>query len=300
MKTTRSLLVTMAVALSVSACGGGGGSGASTPAADTGGTGATTPPASTTSATGVWSGKVTSTSTGQSYSMVGLTGASGQSVWMTMDGRVWHGQMPMDSTQFSTTMAGYMYPGSHFPDGSTHGPSTMMFGNANGTWSGQYSGTGDAGTFTVGMSPMWNRPASPSILAGVYTRTTSIGYTMTMSITQDGQLTANDTRGCVINGTVTVPDPSHNLYQLNANVTSCGVLNGTYQGMGTLVDANAMREWMSNMGCFQYGQNGMMGGGMMGGWWPNTGTNTVPSGTQNLLMFSMVNGHYAMMDALAR
>ena len=65
--------------------------------------------------------------------------------------------------------------------------------------------------------------------------------------------TANDTRGCVINGSVTVPDPSHNLYQLHATVTSCGVLDGAYQGMGTLVDATAMREWLGSMGCFQYG-----------------------------------------------
>jgi hypothetical protein len=53
----------------------------------------------------------------------------------------------------------------------------------------------------------------------------------------------------------------HNLYHLNAAVTSCGVLNGTYEGMGTLVDATAMRDWMGSIGCFQYGQTGMMGGG---------------------------------------
>ena len=44
----------------------------------------------------------------------------------------------------------------------------------------------------------------------------------------------------------------------------------------------------------------MMGGGMMGSWWPNTGTNTIPDGTQNLFMFSMVSDRHAIMDALAR
>jgi hypothetical protein len=87
-------------------------------------------------------------------------------------------------------------------------------------------------------------------------------------------------------------------------VTSCGVLNGTYQGHGTLVDADAMRNWTATMGCFQYGANGWTGGGMMGGgmgnWWPNTGTNTVPSGANNLFMFAMTNDQYAFMDALAR
>jgi len=296
MKISTKILISLA-ALTVAACGGGSSSPASGNTADTGNTGGTSGSNKTTP--GLWEGTVTST-TGQS-SMVGLTNAAGQSVWMTTNGRVWSGQMPTTGTQFNATMAGYMYPGSRFPDGTNYGISSMMFNYGNGAWTGQYSGTGDAGTFNVTMSPMWNQPASLGTLAGTYTRTTSIGYTMTMSIAADGVMTATDTRGCVINGTVTVPDPTHNLYQISATATSCGVLNGTYHGHGTLVDANAMRSWMTTMGCFQYGQTGMMGGGgMMGGWWPNTGTNTVPSGTGNLFMFAMTNGQYAIMDALAK
>jgi hypothetical protein len=299
MTISKTVLISCA-ALALAACSGGGGSSSSSSPAtgDTGGNGGGTTGATKTTP-GVWQGTVTSTTTGQS-SMVGLTNGSGQSVWMTTDGRVWSGQMPMTGTQFNTTMAGYMYPGRRFPDGTNYGMSSMVFNYGNGAWSGQYSGGGDTGTFNVSMSSMWNRPASLDTLAGTYTRTTSIGYTMTMSLTQAGELTANDTRGCVINGTVTVPDPTQNLYQISATVTSCGVLNGTYQGHGTLVDATAMRNWMTTMGCFQYGQTGMMGGGMMGGWWPYTGTNTVPGGTSNLFMFAMTNGQYAIMDALAR
>lgn len=286
--------------LTLTACGGGGGSSSPT-SGNTGKTGGTT--GSTKTTPGVWQGTVTS-GTGPQSNMVGLTNASGMSVWMTTDGRVWSGQMPTTGTQFSTTMASYMYPGSHFPNGSNYGMSSMMFNYANGAWAGQYTGAGDTGTFNLTLSPMWSRPASLATLAGVYTRTTSVGYTMTMSITASGQLTANDSRGCVMNGTVTVPDPTHNLYQISATVTSCGVLNGTYQGHGALLDADAMRSWTTTMGCFQYGQygmgGGMMGGGMMNGWWPYTGTNTVPSGSNNLFMFAMTNGQYAIMDALAR
>ena len=305
MKISTKILISLA-ALTVAACGGGSSSPASGNTADTGNTGGTSGSNKTTP--GLWEGTVTST-TGQS-SMVGLTNAAGQSVWMTTNGRVWSGQMPTTGTQFNATMAGYMYPGSRFPDGTNYGMSSMMFNYGNGAWTGQYSGGGDAGTFNVTMSPMWNQPASLGTLAGTYTRTTSIGYTMTMSITTDGVITATDTRGCVINGAVTVPDASHNLYQLNATVTSCGVLDGTYQGHGTLVDATAMRSWTTAMGCFQYGANGWSGGGMMGSagmmsggmgnWWPNTGTNTVPSGTSNLFMFAMTSGEYAIMDALAK
>jgi hypothetical protein len=303
MKISQQLLLSFA-AFAVAACGGGGNS--SPTAAGSDKTGATS--GSTKTTAGVWQGTLTSPTTGQA-SLVGLTNATGQSVWMTTDGRVWSGQMPLSGTQFNATMAGYMYPGSRFPDGSAYGPSSMMFSYVDGTWTGQYTGGGDTGTFNVTMSSMWNRPATLAMLAGTYTRTTSIGYVMTMSIATDGMITASDTRGCVISGTVTVPDANRNLYQLDATVTSCGVLNGTYGGHGTLVDATAMRDWTAAMGCFQYGANGwtggsMMDGGMMGGgpgnWWPNTGTNTVPSGASNLFMFAMTNGQHAIMDALAK
>jgi len=38
----------------------------------------------------------------------------------------------------------------------------------------------------------------------------------------------------------------------------------------------------------------------MGGWWPYTGTNTVPSGTSYPFMFATTNGQHAIVDALAR
>jgi hypothetical protein len=299
---SRSLLVTIAVALTAAACGGGGASG---PDTAVNGGGGTTGSSKTTP--GLWQGTVTSSTTGTS-SLVGLTDSSGRGVWMTTDGRVWSGQMPVTGTQMAVDMAGYMYPGRQFPDGSNVGPWSMTGNFANGTWSGQLHGAGDVVSFGLSMmNPAYGRPASLDTLAGTYTRTTSVGYTMTMSVTGGGQLTGSDSRGCMFNGTVTVPDPAHDLYRIEATVTSCGILNGSYQGQGTLLDASAMQAWMSSMGCYQYGaggwNGGMMGGGMMGGmggWWPYTGTNTVPTGTNNLFMFAMTGGGHAIMDALAR
>ena len=74
------------------------------------------------------------------------------------------------------------------------------------TTSGRYSGSGDAGTFNMSLSPMWERAASLGAAAGVYTRSTSNGYAMTMTIHADGQLSASDPRGCVIRGPIAVPD----------------------------------------------------------------------------------------------
>jgi hypothetical protein len=299
---TKRWMAAIAATLTVAGCGGGG-SGSSQPAANDGG--GTTGASKTTP--GVWQGSVTSSTTGAA-TVVGLTDAAGHGVWMTTDGRVWTGQMPVTGTRMDVNMAGYMYPGRQFPDGSNHGTWSMSGSYANGTWSGQLHGAGDLVAFDLAMHPAYQRPASRDLLAGTYTRTTSVGYTMTMSIAQGGQLTGSDSRGCVFNGTVAVIEPAHDLYRIDATVTSCGILDGTYQGHGTLLDASAMQAWMGSMGCFQYGAGGwgggMMGGGRMGGgmggWWPYTGSNTVPTGTNNLFMFAMTGPGYAIMDALAR
>lgn len=305
---TRSLAFAVIAALAVSACGGSGGGdsepSAGAPLQPTAGSG------STKTTPGVWSGTTTSATAGV-MDVVGLTNPTGHSVWMATDGRVWTGQLPTTGTSLATAMNGYMYPGRQFPDGTNHGDWSMSGTFANGAWSGQLTGNGEAATYNFSMHPGYDRPASTTLLAGTYTRTTSIGYTVTLSFTADGQLTGTDSRGCVFNGTVSVPEPAHNMYDVHANVSSCGVLDGTYQGHGTLLDASAMQAWTQSMGCFQYGAGGWSGGGgMMGGggmtgggmgrWWPDTGTNTVPTGTGNLFMFAMTDGSHAIMDALAR
>jgi hypothetical protein len=218
---------------------------------------------------------------------------------MTTDGRVWSGQVPMTGDHFDATFSGHMYEGAHFPDGTNHGTASMMIDHHSAsTTSGRYTGSGDTGTFNMIPSPMWIRPTSLGTVAGVYTRTTSNGYTMTMTIGANGQLAGSDSRGCVINGTVDIPDPTHNMHRIDATVTSCGSLDGHYQGMGTLLDADAMTDWMTAMHPLEHGGHSH-GGSMMGGS-SMMGHNTVPTGQHNLFMFSMVNGQNAIMDALAR
>jgi hypothetical protein len=226
--------------------------------------------------------------------VVAMTDADGHSVWMTTDGRVYDGTMPMSGDHFQSQMHSYMDDSGHFPDGTNFGVGSMMVdSHTSSMMAGRFSGNGDAGTFNMTRSPMWSRSASLGTVAGTYTRTTSTGYAMTMTISANGQLTGSDSAGCTWSGTVGVPDASHNLYRMDATVTSCGALAGTYHGMGSLLDADAMQDWMSRMPGYQHG--GMMGGGGM------MGHNTMPSGQHNLFMFSLADDHgHAMMDALAR
>jgi hypothetical protein len=309
MRHASSPLLSLAVLAVLTAAGCGGGGGAAGPAAtpagpSTTGTTPTGPTATTQAATvGVWEGTVTSQVTGQSVPMMGFADASGTGAWVMADGRVFGGPMPAAGA--ATAMLGaHMGPAGRFPDGSMLGPMQMTIdGAAPGMMDGRFAGVGDRETFHAAMSPVWNRPASLADLAGVYARTNSAGYSISVAIDAAGRITANDSRGCVLNGTASVPDPAHNLYRLNATVTSCGAFDGTYAGMGTLLDVDAMKPWLERMrppldpNANGGTGGGMMGGGMMGGPPPQ---NAIPSGAKNLFMFALFNGTSAIMDAVAK
>jgi hypothetical protein len=295
----RAVLLAACIASILSACGGGSSSaptavmpaspGAAPP-------GAASPGATTQSATGVWEGTITSQATGQVTPMLGMVDAAGASLWMTADGRVMAGPIGTTMPQGAVPVTAHMDQGGAFANGSLHGSMEFAFDSAvtAGALAGHVSGMGDTYTFRTAMSGMWSRPASLATLAGVYTRSTVSGYTITLAIGADGRLSGNDTRGCVLNGLAIVPDPSRNLYRLTASVTSCGTLNGDYAGMGTLVDATAMSSWLRQMPPLATG--GMHGGGVMHG----SPMNTIPTGASNLFMFALTSSQHAIMDALAR
>jgi hypothetical protein len=291
-------LAIVSAGLSLAACGGGGSG-----MANSGSNGGTTntPAAPVVTTVGLSKGTIISTTTAETAAVVALTGHDGHSVWMATDGRVWSGHVPLEAgDRFDATFSGHMYEGDHFPDGTNHGTTHVRFEqHSTSMVSGHYDGSGDVGTFSMSMSTMWNRPAAMETVAGVYTRSTAAGYTMTLTIGANGQMSGSDSTGCVFTGTVAVPDAMHNLYAIDATVSSCGTLDGSYRGMGTLLDADAMVDWMSAMHPLEHGGHSH-GGSMMGGSPIMGGHNTVPTGQHNLFMFSMVNDHAAIMDALAR
>jgi hypothetical protein len=58
----------------------------------------------------------------------------------------------------------------------------------------------------------------------------------------DGQLDGSDTNGCVLLGSVTVPDPAKNHYSAVADASSCGTLSGHYTGLIYLADGGTPND----------------------------------------------------------
>ena len=289
-----SVVSALAAGLLLAGCGGDGGgdgNGSATPVPPP--TGSPPPPA-TASSTGLWKGTLTSPE-GTTSELVGFVDPAGDSVWMTPAGRVFDGVIA------SAPAGDQLQLRLHDYDIDRMGTHEMVQMRIETHTTSLLEGRFQVGTasedFRAERHEAWERAGSLDTLAGVYTRSLGSGYTMTMSVTRNGELTGSDTLGCQWTGTVTIPDPQHNLYHVAAGVSACGDRDGHYEGFGALFDADAMLDWMNAMRPFEHGHTGGHGPGGHG-----PGPTTIPSGQQNLFMFGLhdESRHRVIVDALAR
>jgi hypothetical protein len=121
---------------------------------------------------------------------------------------------------------------------------------ASGALQGQLHFDRDDYSFTLNPSPDYDHAVSLATLAGVYTHTDSTIFgqevTLTLTIDADGRLTGSYSNGCVFNGNASIPDPTHNMVQLQVDLANCGShgsskqWNGAYSGLGVLLSGDAV------------------------------------------------------------
>jgi hypothetical protein len=221
------LLLTLLI---ISACGGGGGgSSSSTPA--------------TQSIAGIWIGTSTSNVLHSTSNVTGIIAESNIARFAsTTTGAQYSGVVTVIGNSFSSTATAYAPFGYMFLDGSHVGPV-----NISGTFtskasmSGTYDGVGDTGTFSLTYSSVYDRPSSLTATAGTWAGVVS-GYTNTITIDSSGNISGNSTSGCSYTGTVSIIDSSYNTYMVNLNIANCGVENGSYSGLGALVDTASQND----------------------------------------------------------
>jgi hypothetical protein len=66
-----------------------------------------------------------------------------------------------------------------------------------------------------------------------------------MVIDTFGSISGRDTDECTLAGVISILDPTINLYALDVDVADC-VLDGSYSGLATLVDAGTTVPCVSN------------------------------------------------------
>ena len=224
MKRRRSFFFLVAVWLLVSACGGGGGD-------DTGSSSG--PPQSIA---GIWTGTLTSATLQTTYGVVGLITESGTARFANTSSLAQYGgQVSVNGGSFSSAATAYAPYGGMFPNGSTVGPvSVSGTFTEKGAMDGSYSGVGDAGTFYLIYSSLYDRPSSLALVSGIWKGSIE-GYANTLTIDSGGNIAGSSTSGCTYSGNVGIIDSSHNEYTLTLTIGNCGGRDGSYSGLAALI-----------------------------------------------------------------
>lgn len=106
---------------------------------------------------------------------------------------------------------------------------------------GVYTWGDDFGEFQLNYNDTYEIPSSLAKIQGIwYTDMVLPGaanFVATLTINSDGSVFGSDALGCVYNGHVDIIDSRFNVYRLSLNISSCGNLNGVYDGLATISES---------------------------------------------------------------
>ena len=146
--------------------------------------------------------------------------------------------------QVSGTGTVYAAPGFVLNDGSDVAALTITGGTVSqrNTLDLTVDAAGATTTVSTTYDTIYERGSDLATVAAVYTTFDIFGDTSSFAIDASGVITALSNTGCVINGQVTVIDAAYNAYDVALEVTSCGSLNGMYDGLGQTQDSAAIDD----------------------------------------------------------
>lgn len=191
------------------------------------------------------------TDTSVNESVVGIITEAGDAEFIDSSGIQYVGTVVTTGNSVTGNIRGFPPLGGAFADGSTYGTGTVT-----GTIAARQSfnghttftttkGTTYTGTLTLTFNALYNVPSSLSTIAGNYTDSAT-GDVVTIG-SNGSVFSQSAVTGCVVNGTVTVINPSYNAYEFQLSYANCSgvyvVYNGlTVTGLGTFDNATSPVE----------------------------------------------------------
>jgi hypothetical protein len=238
------IAVTLLVGLwGISACGGG-----TSPAGPGGPSSgpASPPPAEVDeSIGGLWSGLLTSDDGFVVEEYVGMSSADGRFRFMSVDSDVhFIGVAEADGTSLTATARAFAATGGNWLDGNHVVDATLTAvisqrDSISGSW---VLSSGESGTFDFLYDPLYEKNSPTGLLESVRTGYDSSGNAeISFTIDADGAFSGQDTTGCVSVGQFTVLDPAFNLFEIQSDISNCGIAGG-YTGFAFLVDLYAIND----------------------------------------------------------
>lgn len=202
-----------------------------------GGDSGTAPP-TTADGTGVWEGTFTENGVG-TFDLIGLIEGN-QLRFISIDaGAIYAGTVAVSGSNFTSTVTGYQIGGTVFATTDLIG-TVVTKSTISGTFTTSY---GTTGSFSLTYDPVTDKGSSLAVTAGNWTDLAS--GTATILINSAGVVTGSDIAGCVYTGTVSIIDPTVNIYSLSLGVTSCGVADGAYAGYIVISDDVAANDTLT-------------------------------------------------------
>ena len=214
---------------------------------DTGpGSGSSSP--TNASATGVWSGSDATSG----LTVTAIINATGQATFIRSDGVEFTGTVDVSSNTLAVAVDGYSSFPTTFADGSSHGIGTlngsvMTAGAMSATLMFTTDGnTAISGSWSLSYASIADNASSTGAVSGNYTDNSNdpLGGAV-LSISGSGVMTSQSaSNGCVLNGSVSTNDSSHNVYEVAYSYASCtgsdAALNGVqFTGLATLNTAQS-------------------------------------------------------------
>ena len=195
------------------------------------------------SATGVWSG----TESLSGLAVTAFINSSGQSSFIRSDGVLFTGAAQVSGINLAATVDGFVNFPATFTDGSNYGIGTLSGSVTTGsaltatlgfTTNG---GTSITGSWALTYEAISNNSSSPATVSGNYTDSVT---SQVLSINSNGVMSQQNASGttfsgCVLNGSISTSDTTHNVYEVSYTLASCsgnaGVLNGVqFTGLASL------------------------------------------------------------------
>jgi len=104
---------------------------------------------------------------------------------------------------------------------------------------------GDTGALTVAYSELYDQPSSLEYVRGDWSYTDRDELTSTISISEEGIFTGNDSDGCEYLGYLDIINPQYNVYHAKLEVSECGSVNDEYEGVAFVTD-NVLKVQIAN------------------------------------------------------
>jgi hypothetical protein len=203
------------------------------------GSGNSTASATNASATGVWGG----TDSVSGLSVTAFINSAGQATLVRGDGVQFVGSAQVSGDTLAVTVDGYSDFPTTFSDGSTYGLGTLNGTVTTGsTISATLSfttngGTAIGGSWSLAFQALSNSGSSTEAVSANYT---DVATGAVLSITNNGDMSSqNPSNGCVLNGSISTNDSSHDIYEVAYTLGNCtgtyAVLNGVqFTGLASL------------------------------------------------------------------